>query len=56
MIEECRSFLYNKEDYILQYVVLSNDVGLSAFLCLFLEVQGSMHWDCEFDITDAVVF
>jgi hypothetical protein len=27
MIEECRSFLCNKEDHILQYVVLSNEVG-----------------------------
>jgi hypothetical protein len=23
---------------------------------LFFEDQGSMHWDCTFDITDAVVF
>jgi hypothetical protein len=32
MIEECRSFVCNKEDHTLQYVVLSNEVGLSLFL------------------------
>jgi hypothetical protein len=29
MIEECRSFLCSKEDHILQYVVLSNEVWVS---------------------------
>jgi hypothetical protein len=32
MLEECRFFLYSKEDHTLQYVVLSNEVGLNAFL------------------------
>jgi hypothetical protein len=63
MIEECRSFLCSKEDHTLQYVVLSNEVGLSPFseswfldFCLFFEDHGSMHWYYTFDITDAVVF
>jgi hypothetical protein len=61
IIEECRSFLCSKEDHTLQYVVLSNEVGLSPFflilwLLLVFEDQGSMHWDCSFDITDAVIF
>jgi hypothetical protein len=64
MIEECRYFLHSKEDHTVQYVVLSNEVGLSPFLliiyfldfCLFFEDQGSMHWDYSHDITDSVVF
>jgi hypothetical protein len=63
MIEECISFLCRKEDHTLQYVILSNEVGLTLFsqsfildFCLFFEDQGSMHWDYSFDITDAVIF
>jgi hypothetical protein len=38
MIEECRSwsFLGRKEDHSLQYVVLSNEVGLSPFLLILV--------------------
>jgi hypothetical protein len=63
MIEENRSFLCSKEDHTLQYVVLSNEVWLRPFLlihaldfCLLFEDQGSMYWNCSFDITDAGVF
>jgi hypothetical protein len=34
MIEECRYFLCRKEDHILQFVVLSNEVELSPFLLI----------------------
>jgi hypothetical protein len=34
VIEECRSFLCSKEDHTLQYVVFSNEVGLSPFLLI----------------------
>jgi hypothetical protein len=34
MIEESTSFLCSKEDHILQYVVLSNDIGLITFLLI----------------------
>jgi hypothetical protein len=44
-------YLCSREDHTLQYVVLSNEVGLSPFL--FIAV---MNWDCKFDITDTVVF
>jgi hypothetical protein len=36
MIEECRFFLCSKEDHTLQYVVLSNEVGLSPFLLILV--------------------
>jgi hypothetical protein len=62
MIEECRSFLCSREDHILQCVVSNNGVGLSPCLLiharglfLFFEDQGSMYWDCQFDITDTDV-
>jgi hypothetical protein len=56
-------FLFNKEDHILQYAALSNEVGLCPLLLilylnffLIFENQGSIHWDFPFEITDAVVF
>jgi hypothetical protein len=48
MIEECRSFLCSKEDYTLQYVVLSNEVGLSPFLLIL--VPSSLTFDCSLNI------
>jgi hypothetical protein len=36
MIDECRSFLCSKEDHTLQYVVLSNEIGLSLFLLILV--------------------
>jgi hypothetical protein len=46
MNEECRSFLCSKEDHTLQYVVLSNEVGLSPFLLH----PGSLTFSCSLKI------
>jgi hypothetical protein len=44
MIEECRPFLCSKEDHTLQYVVFSNEIGLSLFLLILFSWLLAFLW------------